>query len=87
LARRLGHYPTYRRFQKQLDDTFSFITNTLEPLRKITPGSGSYMNEAHARAPQWKEDFFGPNYDKLLSIKKKYDPKRLLDCNECVGSA
>jgi len=72
--------------QRALDATFSTITNTLEPLRKITPGSGSYMNEAHARAPQWKEDFFGANYDKLLSIKKKYDPKRLLKCNECVGS-
>jgi len=44
------------------------------------------MNEANARAPEWKEDFFGENYDKLLAIKKKWDPKKLLRCNRCVGS-
>jgi hypothetical protein len=44
------------------------------------------MNEANPRAPQWKEDFFGENYGRLLEIKKKWDPKGLLHCNECVGS-
>ena len=29
--------------------------------------------------------FWGPNYARLLQIKKKYDPNGLLDCWHCVG--
>jgi len=70
----------------EIDQAFQGVTDRLEPLRQITPGSGAYMNEADARAPAWKEDFYGKNYDRLLSIKKKWDPKKLLRCNRCVGS-
>jgi len=69
-----------------IEKNFRQVTEVLEPLRQLTPGSGAYMNEADARAPQWKEDFFGENYDRLLGIKKKWDPKALLRCNRCVGS-
>jgi hypothetical protein len=72
--------------KSQIEDAFASITSRLEPLRKITPGSGAYMNEADARSPTWKEDFFGSNYGRLLEIKRKYDPNGLLKCNECVGS-
>jgi FAD/FMN-containing dehydrogenase len=72
--------------EKELEANFKLVTDKLEPLRQATPGSGAYMNEAHSRAPQWKEDFFGENYAKLLEIKKKWDPNGLLRCNRCVGS-
>ncbi|CAF3524157.1 unnamed protein product [Fusarium graminearum] len=43
----------------------------------VTPGSGTYMNEADFNQPNWKETFYGTNYDRLLTIKKKWDPKSL----------
>lgn len=33
----------------------------------------------------WQDAFWGPNYERLLSIKQKYDPDRVLDCWKCVG--
>jgi hypothetical protein len=69
-----------------IDALFEAVTRSIEPLRELTPGGGAYMNEADARAPNWKEDFFGENYGRLLSVKKKYDQNMLLRCNLCVGS-
>ncbi|KAF5520059.1 FAD-linked oxidoreductase apf9 [Colletotrichum aenigma] len=42
--------------------------------RKWAPGSGSYFNEANPFNTNFKEDFFGGNYDRLSDIKQKYDP-------------
>lgn len=44
-----------------------------DKLRSLTPGSGTYMNEATAEPLYWKEDYYGANYDRLLEIKKTYD--------------
>ncbi|KAI4940790.1 hypothetical protein J4E91_011234 [Alternaria rosae] len=63
------------------------MTNELMPkIEAITPGSGSYLNEADFQQPNWKETFFGKNYDKLKDIKKKYDPKDVLYILKGVGS-
>ncbi|PWY81989.1 FAD-binding domain-containing protein [Aspergillus heteromorphus CBS 117.55] len=55
-------------------------------MKALTPGMGSYVNEADGYDPSWKEDFFGPNYDWLLSVKRKYDPDDVFYCWRCVGS-
>jgi hypothetical protein len=34
----------------------------------------------------WKKDFFGANYDRLLSIKDKYDPNHIFYARKAVGS-
>jgi hypothetical protein len=63
------------------------ITNELVPqIQAITPGSGTYVNEADFNQPDWKTAFFGVNYDKLLSIKKKWDPNSLFYILKGVGS-
>ena len=63
------------------------LTNELIPLlNNITPGSGTYMNEANFRQSSWKEDFYGSNYPKLRAIKRKYDPNDLLYAETAVGS-
>ena len=51
----------------------------------IAPNSGTYMNEANPWTQDWQRAFWGENYPRLLSIKKKYDPEGLLDCWKCVG--
>lgn len=35
--------------------------------------------------PDWKHDFYGSNYDRLLAIKDKYDPNQLLYGGVAVG--
>lgn len=63
------------------------ITNNFMPMiEAVTPGSASYMNEADFRQPNWQTAFFGENYDKLKSIKKKYDPKDVFYVLKGVGS-
>lgn len=48
--------------------------------------SGSYSNEANALEPDFQTTFFGPNYQRLLSIKAEYDPKDLFIVRAGVGS-
>ncbi|GJC84276.1 FAD-linked oxidoreductase patO [Colletotrichum liriopes] len=60
--------------------------NKLNALRRLDPGSGTYLNEANTFEPAWQWSFFGPNYGRLRSIKETYDPAGLLWCPQCVGS-
>ncbi|KEY73156.1 hypothetical protein S7711_09595 [Stachybotrys chartarum IBT 7711] len=63
------------------------MTNEFMPqIEAITPGSGSYMNEADFRQPNWQDVFYGENYAKLLSIKRKWDPESLFYVLKGVGS-
>ncbi|KAF2179557.1 FAD-binding domain-containing protein [Zopfia rhizophila CBS 207.26] len=50
------------------------------------PDTGAYMNEANCFSANWKQDFYGGNYDRLLEIKKKYDPSGSLFVVSGVGS-
>ncbi|KAH8691854.1 hypothetical protein BGW36DRAFT_400031 [Talaromyces proteolyticus] len=63
------------------------ITNKLLPeLEKITPGGGAYLNEADSAQPDWKQVFYGSNYDRLRDIKQKYDPDDTFYAITAVGS-
>jgi hypothetical protein len=63
------------------------LTNEWNPMLKaLTPGSGSYMNEADYREPDFQTSFFGKNYQRLLDIKRKWDPKGLFYATVGVGS-
>ncbi|KAJ5909214.1 FAD binding domain-containing protein [Penicillium taxi] len=57
----------------------------LDPLKKLSPGGGAYLNEAHYLEPEWQETYFGSNYPRLLEIKNHYDPTHIFDCWKCVG--
>jgi len=63
------------------------ITREVVPqIEAVTPGSGAYVNEADFRQPDWKEAFFGVNYDALLRVKKKWDSSGLFYALKGVGS-
>lgn len=63
------------------------MTDTIMPaIEDVTPGSGSYMNEADFQQPDFQTAFFGDKYDALLSIKTTYDPDRLFYATKAVGS-
>lgn len=63
------------------------LTDVIMPqLDAIAPGSGTYLNEANFQQKDWKENFYGSNYNRLRRIKKKYDPKDLFYATTAVGS-
>ena len=42
--------------------------------------------QADFQDPDWKATFYGSNYERLLSIKNKYDPDHLFYATTAVGS-
>ncbi|EFJ17008.1 hypothetical protein SELMODRAFT_421435 [Selaginella moellendorffii] len=50
----------------------------------LTPGSGTYVNEADYNEPNWQQSFFGKNYPRLYHIKSMVDPTNLFTCHHCV---
>lgn len=63
------------------------MTEVLMPkIEAVTPGSGSYMNEADFQQPNWQSTFYGTNYNKLKQIKNKYDPDHVFYNLKSVGS-
>ncbi|OAA76603.1 FAD-binding, type 2 [Akanthomyces lecanii RCEF 1005] len=64
---------------KELEDAWA-------PVRKITPSSGAYINEASIFEPNFHESFWGTNYPRLAQIKRKVDPNDVFWCTPCVGN-
>ena len=67
------------------------FNNELMPgLEEATPGSGTYLNEVDAQwkggPTGWMNELYGVNYDRLLQVKNKYDPKHLFYAYHAVGS-
>ncbi|KAJ6526677.1 hypothetical protein B0H19DRAFT_1243433 [Mycena capillaripes] len=50
------------------------LDSYMDAWRKLTPGSGAYMNEADVQEPEWQQSFFGDHYPQLLHIKSQRDP-------------
>lgn len=61
------------------------ISASIQPLKALTPEGGCYLNEGDWMEENWQQTFFGANYDKLLAVKKRYDPTSLFNCWKCVG--
>lgn len=51
-------------------------------------GNGSYFNEAAEDLADWKTQFWGTSetYNRLLYVKRKWDPENFFWCHNCVGS-
>lgn len=62
------------------------VSEGMAQLRAVTPGSGSYVNEADYFEPDWQHSFWGANYPRLLDVKQRYDPANLLRVHHGVGS-
>lgn len=63
------------------------LTNHIDPaLKALTPGSGTYLNEANFREPNWQQEFYGSNYGRLRDVKRKWDSTDLFFATTAVGS-
>ncbi|KAM0263348.1 hypothetical protein ACHAQJ_001204 [Trichoderma viride] len=62
-----------------------YVRKGLQGLSDILPVQASYTNEADYGEPSWQRIFFGQHYERLLAVKKRYDPTTLFNCWKCVG--
>jgi FAD/FMN-containing dehydrogenase len=62
------------------------VAAAMKVLRGVAPEGGSYCSESDFFNENWRADFWGPNYDRLLAIKRKYDPAGLFYGHHWVGS-
>lgn len=44
------------------------------------------LSQADPNQPDWKQAFYGVNYERLLGVKTKYDPYHLFYGPTAVGS-
>ena len=77
-----GHEPSKAESQAQYDGVMAASA----AVHRVTPGGGSYSNEGNYFQDNWQQEFWGANYDRLLRVKKKYDPTNLFTVHKGVGS-
>jgi FAD/FMN-containing dehydrogenase len=77
-----GHEPDMALAAKE----FEGVNRAMAFIKQATPTGGSYTNEGDFFEKKWQLEFWGNNYPKLLSIKKKYDPTNLFHVHNGVGS-
>lgn len=58
----------------------------MKELRKLVSNASSYVSESDFFEHSWQQSFWGSNYPKLASVKKKYDPTGLFFVHLGVGS-
>jgi FAD/FMN-containing dehydrogenase len=55
-------------------------------LRRAAPDTGAYVNECDYFQADWQRAFWGPNYARLLRVKRRYDPAGLFTVHHGVGA-
>ncbi|KAM0542564.1 hypothetical protein ACHAPJ_012735 [Fusarium lateritium] len=50
-------------------------TTSVDSLRELAPGMGTYINEANIHERNWSREFWGSNYPRLSALKSKIDPE------------
>nr|ANM86473.1 putative 6-hydroxy-D-nicotine oxidase [Cladonia uncialis subsp. uncialis]AUW31378.1 putative 6-hydroxy-D-nicotine oxidase [Cladonia uncialis subsp. uncialis] len=71
---------------EQLSISHDLVAQWQYQFRDLVPDSGSYISEATFSDKAWKHDYFGDNYERLLGIKRKYDPESVFWASVAVGS-
>lgn len=61
-------------------------TKTSKAMDHVRPfGAGTYYSEADVLESNWQTAFFGDNYNELVSIKQKWDPKNVFVVYKGIG--
>jgi hypothetical protein len=58
----------------------------IERLRRLAPSGGSYVWESDFFQRDWQDAFWGSNHERLLEVKRRYDPEGLFFLHHGVGS-
>jgi FAD/FMN-containing dehydrogenase len=62
------------------------VNAAMKALRIVTPNTGAYVNECDYFQPDWQNALWGANYQRLLDIKRHYDPDGLFFVHHGVGT-
>jgi FAD/FMN-containing dehydrogenase len=62
------------------------VARAIAELRRLVPAPGSYLSESDFFEADWRQAFWGANYERLATAKKKYDPEGLFFVHHGVGS-
>ncbi|KAJ6113991.1 FAD-binding type 2 [Penicillium sp. IBT 18751x] len=73
-------------WNQMIEDQWKMTNEYVPQLEAVTPYSGAYQNEANFRQPNWKQVFFGDNYNRLLDVKRRWDPSSFFYALKAVGS-
>jgi FAD/FMN-containing dehydrogenase len=77
-----GHEPDMREANRAAEN----ITRAISEIKSRVTTTGSYVSETDFFEEKWQDSFWGSNYERLLSIKNKYDPEGLFFVHHGVGS-
>ena len=62
------------------------VSQCMDELRTVALNGGAYVSESNFFEKDWQHSYWGSNYDRLLRIKKKYDPSGLFFVHNGVGT-
>lgn len=67
-------------------DIWKETSQSMNPLRQLTPGGGAYQNEGDAFEPDPIGTFWGKdNYDRLFKFKQEVDPDNIFTVHQGIG--
>jgi hypothetical protein len=61
------------------------VGNAMKELRKVVPEPASYVSETNFFEKDWQRSHWGANYERLLAVKRRYDPNGLFFVHHGVG--
>lgn len=83
----IGYWNWTGPFEDMLERKAYLVDEIVPSYEAVTPGSGSYLNEVDSwYRGDWRQEFYGANYDRLLQIKDKYDPGHFFYAFTGIGS-
>jgi hypothetical protein len=62
------------------------VNRAMDELSRIVPTPGSYVSESDFFEADWQQAFWGSNYERLVAVKRRYDPDGLFFVHHGVGS-
>src|SRR5271157_3028582 len=77
-----GHEPDVAAGRKSRQE----IHKCVNELRAMVPDDGAYVSESNFFQENWQQAYWGSNYARLASVKKKFDPTGLFFVHNGVGS-
>ncbi len=61
------------------------IHRCMNELRAVAPAGGAYVSESNYFERDWQHAYWGANYERLATIKRKYDPDGLFEVHNGVA--
>jgi len=77
-----GHEPDVAAARKSREQ----ISRCMAELRSVAANGGAYVSESNFFEKDWQHSYWGSNYERLLRVKRKYDPTELFFVHNGVGS-